>query len=314
MVQGQRTGSLGQYRAFPWTAAFSPDGATLAVAAGGFEEQTDVCLYDLATKAEKYRVTFPDSVRSIAFAPAGDVLALGFAKKRLVLIDAATGKELAVLEEQPADAPPTPRVRFTQVAFSGDGKLLAATWLDSGIRIYDVEQRKLIKTLNGHKERVLSIAFSPDQKQLISGSQDKTAIVWDLDRGERRFSLPSQPGVLGVGCVAWSPDGKTLATGSGKDICRLWDAQTGRLLQTLVVHEGKVFEATFSPDGKLLATGGEDHLAKLWDVATGKLVRSYDCRSGKVLCVRFSPDGKSFVTTGRDGDAKLWWVLPLETR
>ena len=314
MVQGQRTGSLGQYRAFPWTAAFSPDGATLAVAAGGFEEQTDVCLYDLATKAEKYRVTFPDSVRSIAFAPAGDVLALGFAKKRLVLIDAATGKELAVLEEQPADAPPTPRVRFTQVAFSGDGKLLAATWLDSGIRIYDVEQRKLIKTLNGHKERVLSIAFSPDQKQLISGSQDKTAIVWDLDRGERRFSLPSQPGVLGVGCVAWSPDGKTLATGSGKDICRLWDAQTGRLLQTLVAHEGKVFEATFSPDGKLLATGGEDHLAKLWDVATGKLVRSYDCRSGKVLCVRFSPDGKSFVTTGRDGDAKLWWVLPLETR
>jgi WD40 repeat protein len=314
MVQGQRTGSLGQYRAFPWSAAFSPDGASLAVAAGGFEDETDLCLYDLATKAEKYRIAFPDSVRSIAFAPKGDVLALGFAKKRLLLVNAATGDELAVLEEQPTDAQPAPRVRFTQVVFSGDGKLLAATWLDNGIRIYDVEQRKLIKTLHGHTERVLSIAFSPDQTQLISGSQDKTAIVWDLDHAERRFSLPAQPGVLGVGCVAWSPDGKTLATASGKDVCRLWDASTGRLLETLVAHEGKVFEATFSPDGKTLATGGEDHLAKLWDVATGKLVRTYDCRSGKVLCLRFSPDGKSFVTTGRDGEAKLWWVLPAETR
>jgi WD40 repeat protein/Zn-dependent protease with chaperone function len=308
VVQGERTGSLGRYRAFPWTAAFSPDGASLAVAAGGFEEETDLCLYDLATKAEKYRVAFPDSVRSIAFAPAGDVLALGFAKQKLLLVDAATGRQLATLEEQPADAPPTPRVRFTQIAFSGDGKLLAATSLDNAIRIYDVEHRSLVKTLSGHKQRVLSIAFSPDQKQLVSGGQDKTAIVWDLDRAERRFALPPQPSH--IESVAWSPDGKTLAIGYSKDICRLWEAQTGRLLQTLAAHDGMVFDATFSPDGKTLATGGEDRLAKLWDVATGKLLRTYDCRSGKVLCVRFSPDGKSFVTAGRNGDARLWWVLP----
>ncbi|HEX4142220.1 MAG TPA: M56 family metallopeptidase [Pirellulales bacterium] len=314
VVQGQRTGSLGKYRAFPWTAAFSPDGASLAVAAGGFDEESELCLYDVATKAEKYRVTFPDSVRSIAFSPAGNMLAMGFAKKKLLLVDPATGDELATLEAESTDATPTPRVRFTQVAFSANGKLLAATWLDGAVRIYDVEHRKLLKTLTGHKERVLAIAFSPDQKQLISGSQDKTAIVWDLDRGERRFSLPAQPGVLGVGAVGWSPDGKLLATGSGKDICSLWDARTGRLLKSLTAHEGKVFETVFSPDGKLLATGGEDHLTKLWDVETGKVVRSYDCRSGKVLCVRFSPDGKSFVTAGRDGDAKLWWVLPPDAQ
>ena len=63
-------------------------------------------LYDLATKAEKYQVTFPGSVRSIAFAPAGDVLALGFARKSILLVDAATGREVAELEAQPADAPP----------------------------------------------------------------------------------------------------------------------------------------------------------------------------------------------------------------
>ncbi len=311
-VEGQRSGSLGDYRTFPWVAEFSPDGSTLAVAAGGFAEESDLYLYDVATRAEKYKVTFPGSVRSIAFAPAGDVIALGFARKKLLLVDAATGREVAQLEEQPADAPAAPRVRYTRVAFSPDGKLLASASYDDDIRIYDVEHRALVKTLRGRKDRILAFAFSPDQTQLMSCSAGKPAVIWELENAEKRLTLPL-PGNVGVASVSFSPDGKLLATGSSNDICCIRDAETGSVLQTLKAHAGIVFESVFSPDGKMLATSGEDGLVKLWDVATGKLLRTYNCQSGRVLCVRFSPDGKSFATTGRDGQARLWWVLPPET-
>ena len=62
-----------------------------------------------ATKAEKYHVTFPGSIRSIAFAPAGDLLALGFPSKEVLLVDAASGREVASLEEQLIDAARTGR-------------------------------------------------------------------------------------------------------------------------------------------------------------------------------------------------------------
>ena len=185
--EGERGGSLGQYRTFPWIADFSPDGASVAVAAGGFEDETDLYFYDASTKAEKYKVTFPGSVRSIAFAPGGDVIALGFAKKRLLLVDAATGREVAQLEAEPADAPPPSRIRYGHVAFSPDGKWLAASSYDDDIRIYDVEHRTLVKTLEGDKDRVLAFAFSPDQKQLVSCSAGKSAIVWDLESAEWRL-------------------------------------------------------------------------------------------------------------------------------
>ena len=69
----------------------------------------------------------------------------------------------------------------------------------------------VVKTLRGHTERALSIAFSPDRKQLASGSQDRSIIVWDLENAEKRYPvLPRQPGYVGVGSVTFSPDGKLL--------------------------------------------------------------------------------------------------------
>jgi WD40 repeat protein len=311
-VDAQATASFGPYTAPPRSAAFSPDGKSLAVAAGGAEE-TDFYLYDRATAAEKYHVTFPGTVRSIAFAPAGDVLALGSADRQLLLVDAASGRELASLEKDRAEVDPErPGMMAGEVVFSPDGKLLAAASLNQSIHIYDVEHRTLAQTLSGHPSRVFSIAFSPDQKQLVSGGAGNTAIVWDLTNGERRYSLPTQQGAY-FG-VAWSPDGKLLATGCGTGVCNLWHAETGTPLRTFTSELGAVTQVRFSPDGKLLAAAGAGRLVRMFDVATGEPVRTYSCNTGAVFCVRFSPDGKSFVTTGGDGKANVWPVLPPEPK
>ena len=172
-----------------------------------------------------------------------------------------------------------------------------------------------MKTLKGHKARVLSIAFSPDRKELVSGSQDK--IRHRLGSGDRRNAL------FASAAAGLRRRRQRLP---GRPTARRWPPAPARTFAVSGTPKraacckrsadirDRCLKSTFSPDGKMLATGGEDGLVKLWDVATGELLRTYDCQSGKVLCVRFSPDGKSFVTTGRDGPARLWWVLPPETK
>ena len=189
-----------------------------------------------------------------------------------MLVDAATGREVAELEKQPADVPPHRHFRSTRVAFPADGKLLASSSYDDDIRIYDVERPALVKTLKGQDDKILSLAFSPDQKRLVSCSSGKPAVVWDLENDDKQVTVSSPPGYHNVASVSFSPDGKLIATGYGTDICSFCMADTGSVLQTFKGASRIVFEAVFSPDGKLLATCGDDR--------PGQIVGSADRRTG----------------------------------
>jgi WD40 repeat protein len=94
------------------------------------------------------------------------------------------------------------------------------------------------------------VAFSPDGKQVVSGSQDKTVRLWDAATGAALRMLEGHTGY--VTSVAFSPDGKQVVSGSHGKAVRLWDAATGAALQTLDGHTGSVNSVAFSPNGKLL--------------------------------------------------------------
>src|SRR5262249_12363155 len=105
--------------------------------------------------------------------------------------DAFTGKKVLTLEGHTNDV--------ARVAFSPDGKRIASGSgdhdkqgepLPGEVKVWDAVTGRAIRTLRGHTGRVTSVAFSHDGKRIVSGSDDQTLTVWDLDTGRTRYSFP----------------------------------------------------------------------------------------------------------------------------
>jgi WD40 repeat protein len=182
----------------------------------------------------------------------------------------------------------TVRFRFaaTSIAYSPDGKVLAAGGADNRIRLLDAATGKELRRLAGHQPRT----FNP--------MRDKKG-AFDL--------LVGSVGEGNVTSLAFSPDGKTLASGGWDDTVRLWDVTTGKELRRLFAHQALVARVAFSGDGKVLASrGGLDGVLRLWDPGTGAQLHAVQGLS-KVNPWRFyreaalaiAPDGKTVAASTR---------------
>ncbi|MEE0948784.1 MAG: TIR domain-containing protein [Bacteroidales bacterium] len=166
-------------------------------------------------------------------------------------------------------------------------------------------QPYIIHNLQGHKDDVNSVTWSPDGKYLASGSEDVLVIIWDANSGERHKTLKGHSHF--VWSVSWSPDGKYLASGSGDGIVIIWDANSGEKLQTLKGHSCAVWFLCWSPDGKYLASESHDNILKIWDVNYGVEVKTLDGGYDGFRSVCWSPDGKYFASGSTGYQAVIIW-------
>ena len=111
------------------------------------------------------------------------------------------------------------------------------------------------------------MAFSPDGKRIVTGSEDKTVKVWDAETGQEVLALKGHTD--DVSSVAFSPDGKRIVTGSEDRTVKVWDAETGQEVLALKGHTDGVRGVAFSPDGKRIVTGSGDRTVKVWDADDG---------------------------------------------
>ena len=109
--------------------------------------------------------------------------------------------------------------RFPEIQYSPDGTRLAVA-STIGIWLYDTTTDRAVALLTGHTDRVVSVAFSTDEKTLASGSGDGTVRLWDAVTGDQKRTLTGHE--YQVVSVAFSPDGKLLASASSDGTVLLW--------------------------------------------------------------------------------------------
>jgi RNA polymerase sigma factor (sigma-70 family) len=171
---------------------FAPDGNSVATIGGDW-----VRFWDVATAGEIRRFALPNKPKRetgfsqlgarVVFSPDGSILAASSERDGLIfLLDAATGRELDRLDG--------PESAFKALAFSPDGKILAAG-IDTGKRaaqrelailLWDVAARRELGRIPAHRAYIRALAFSADGRRLVSGSEDATALVWDVAALTRR--------------------------------------------------------------------------------------------------------------------------------
>merc|ERR1711898_84868 len=137
----------------------------------------------------------------------------------------------------------------------------------------------------GHSKDVLSVAFSADNRQIVSGSRDKTIKLWNT-LGECKYTIQeAESHTEWVSCVRFSPGPSptpVIVSAGWDKLVKVWNLSNCKLRTNLVAHSGYVNTVTISPDGWLCA--GTQNKIKVWDLESKSVVDE--------LCPEFPPVGK----------------------
>jgi guanine nucleotide-binding protein subunit beta-2-like 1 protein len=173
-------------------------------------------------------------------------------------------------------------------------------------------------TLVGHAGWVTSIATCPENPNvIISGSRDKSVIVWKINGGQGDSYGHAHRSLRGhnhfVSDVVFSADGACAISSSWDGTLRLWDVNDGRCMRRFTSHTKDVLTVALSADNRQIVSGGRDRTIKLWNTL-GEMKFNLEDGANKtaheewVSCVRFSPAAASplLVSCGWDKKVKVW--------
>lgn len=173
------------------------------------------------------------------------------------------------------------------------------------MRLWEISTGKTTKRFINHTKDVLSVAFSYDNRQIVSGSRDRSIKLWNT-LGECKYTIQEDAHTEWVSCVRFSPSPTApIIVSAGWDkAVKVWNLASWKLRNNLLGHTGYVNTVTVSPDGSLCASGGKDGVAMLWDLTEGK--RLYTLESGAIInCLVFSPN-RYWLVAATTSSIKIW--------
>jgi WD40 repeat protein/serine/threonine protein kinase/endogenous inhibitor of DNA gyrase (YacG/DUF329 family) len=200
------------------------------------------------------------------------------------------------------------------------GRVSGATLLEQGKKIVTVSHDQLVKGWNlagyeevrvlkgkllaGHADAIQAADFSPDSRQLVTASRDRTAIIWDTKTGKLAQQLDEGHDFLATSLIIF-PDGQRFATAAMDNTTRIWNLASG-VEERCLTGTGRSAVLAISPDSERLITASSESAAIVWNTATGEQLLKLAEHRGEVTAAAWSGDSQLLATADAGGRIKLW--------
>ncbi|KAK7687626.1 hypothetical protein QCA50_008840 [Cerrena zonata] len=196
-------------------------------------------------------------------------------------------------------------------------------------------------------EESCCVAYSPDGKKIVAGSDINGFKIWDAitreqlvqaDDAFHAYSISFSPtsnlivttwynmvqildahtgGLIcslqghaqEINCAAFFPDERRVASGGSDNTITIWDVETRSCLRQLIGHTDWIYAIAISPKGGLITSGSNDCTICLWDAESGELLNILKGHTNVVRSLCFSPNGHTFVSASDDRTLRIWDVV-----
>ncbi|MEW4488784.1 protein kinase [Thalassoglobus sp. JC818] len=312
-----------------YSVAYSPNGQY--VATGGYDSRillwnpSELPAFDLG---QILNDEVPEPEFNALDGHSSSIHALCFSNDGELLISGGRDNSIKVWDTKSVSTIKTFRGHFGEVRavdVSSDGRTIFSGAKDSRAVAWNIDQYEEIRVLNGrslsgHSDAILNVAYDPEGSRIVTASRDRTGRIWNAHTGELELTLAEGHQFLTSNAV-FLPDGRILATAAADDTVRLWDVATGaQILEIPKTGQSAVIGISF--DGKWLLTGSNDQSTQLWrldEVLKLASIESIDSvedlpikpvslegHHGRVTSVSFAPDRNQLVTCDSNGRMILW--------
>uniref|UniRef100_H0UTP0 Dynein assembly factor with WD repeat domains 1 n=1 Tax=Cavia porcellus TaxID=10141 RepID=H0UTP0_CAVPO len=215
---------------------------------------------------------------------------------------------------------------LTNVALNKSGTCFITGSYDRTCKVWDTRSGEELRTLEGHGNVVYAIAFNNpygkvhtlighcaeisssvfnwDCSLILTGSMDKTCMLWDATNGKCVATLTGHDDEILDSCFDYA--GKLFATASADGTARVYNTATRKCISKLEGHEGEISKISFNPQGNRLLTGSSDKTARIWDAHTGECLQILAGHMDEIFSCAFNYKGDIVITGSKDNTCRIW--------
>merc|ERR1711991_1078838 len=186
---------------------------------------------------------------------------------------------------------------------------------DRSLRLWNLKTGACFGKFLGHSKDVLSTAFSPDNRHVLSGGRDGKLKIWNV-KGECVYTLEKDCHTDWVSCVRFSPavQSPVIVSGGWDNVVKLWGLNRGESLYELACGE-VINQLAFSPNRYWLCAATEK-MIHIWDLEAKSTIAELTApqaegdksKAPECLTVAWSADGSTLFAGFTDGAVRAWTV------